>query len=89
MFKPRRPRFLGFALFDLELSYCGLLHTYEIFHDKKFYKIKRTRLGCLISPGRVNQGEVRPQGNQGMKGLGFSALRFDFKKKRRTFGNKK
>lgn len=43
----------------------------------------------MISPGRVNQGEVRPQGNQGMKGLGFSALRFDFKKKRRTFGNKK
>lgn len=65
------------------------MYMYEIFHDKKIYKIKRIRLSCLVSPGRVNQGKVRPQRSQGMKGLGFSTLRFDFKKKRRTFGNKK
>lgn len=35
------------------------------------------------APSRENHGKVRPQGSQVLKGLGFSALRFDFKKETR------
>lgn len=35
------------------------------------------------APSRENHRKVRPQGSQVLKGLGFSALRFDFKKEMR------
>ena len=35
------------------------------------------------APSRENHGKVRPQGSRVLKGLGFSALRFDFKKETR------
>ena len=35
------------------------------------------------APSRENHGKVRPQGSQVLKGLGLSALRFDFKKETR------